>query len=111
MACCYHNNRPSAAACTRCGLSAGAVTAAQSRRCSAARSARRRGLWPQPGGWRCDPASRRAEPRPPARADTGYTPPDHTAAATDDTQIRSTRYHLQLTFVSRYRSSPRGAAQ
>lgn len=74
------SSRPSAAVCIHCGLSAGAGMAAQNRRCSAARSARRRGLWRRQGGWRYDLASRREEPRLPARGDTGYTPPDHTAA-------------------------------
>lgn len=74
------SSRPSAAVCIHCGLSAGAGMAAQNRRCSAARSARRRGLVQRPGGWRCDLASRREEPRLPAPTDTGYTPPDHTAA-------------------------------
>lgn len=82
-----HNNRPSAAVCTRCGLSAGARMAPQSRRCSTAHSARKRGLGQRPSGWLYDRASRRAKPKPPAPADTGCTPPDHTAAETTEQKL------------------------
>lgn len=82
-----HNNRPSAAVCTRCGLSAGARMAPPSRRCSTAHSARKRGLGQRPSGWLYDRASRRAKPKPPAPADTGCTPPDHTAAETTEQKL------------------------
>lgn len=75
-----HSNKPSAAVCIRYCPSVGAGTMARSRQCSAARSARRRGLEMQPGGWKYDLASRPAIRRLPAPTDTGYTPPDRTAA-------------------------------
>lgn len=76
----YRSSRPSAAACIRCGLSAGAGMVALSRRCSAARSAMRHGLGLRPGGWRYDLVHHRAKPRLLAPTDTGCTPPDRTAA-------------------------------
>lgn len=66
--------------CIHRDLLTAAGTAAPSRRCSAAHSDTKRGLWPRPGGWRYGLASRPAKPRLPAPADTGWTPPDRTAA-------------------------------
>lgn len=76
----YQSDRPSAAVCILCGLSAGAVRTVQNRQCSAAPQARMHGRRLQPGGSRWDLWSRPAEQRLPAPPNTVCIPPGRTAA-------------------------------